>query len=164
MTPVELRPILGEATVGEQSNHVQRSACRCGPAPERCVPDDGVLTQLGWAGKPFRNQPRIERELGLSVLRGTVSVEDAERYVLPRPPTSEQLKKGRVRRTTAGILRRAGFGVVHTPGPVRSGVHCTITWPDTDPVNAPEVPWPAQVSKRFDSCFNEEMEVQADES
>lgn len=149
--------------MGRPPNHVQRSACRCGPPPERCVPDDEQLTQLGWIDKPYRNQPRIERELGLSVLRGIVSVEDAVRYVLSRSPTRGQLRKGRVRHTTAMTLRRAGFGVVHTPGPVRRDEHCTITWPDTDPINAPDVPWPTQVSDRFDSCFNEEEEAQTDE-
>ncbi len=147
-----------------EANHVQRSVCRCGPPPEQCMAEDQELAQFGWANKPFRNQPRIDRELGLSVLRGPISVEAAVRYVLPEPPTQSQLRRGQTRLTTAGRLREAGFAVVHTPGPVRNDEHCTVVWPDSDPVSAPQVPWPPEVSARFDSCFNEGREVQADES
>jgi hypothetical protein len=148
----------------ESANHVQRSACRCGPPPERCLAQDQELAQLGWANKPFRNQPRVDRELGLSVLRGPISVEAAVQYVLPEEPTPSQLKKGRIRLTTAGSLREAGFAVVHTPGQVRKDEHCSVVWPASDPLSAPQVPWPPEVSARFDSCFNEEREVQTDES
>lgn len=95
-------------------NHVQRSACHCGPPPERCVPDDEELIQHGWRGSRYRNQPRIDRELGLSVLRGSISVEEATRYVLRwERPTEQQLNRARIRRTTARALREVGFAVVH---------------------------------------------------
>jgi hypothetical protein len=124
-----------------------------------------VLTQHGWVGRSFRNQPRIERERGLSVLRGEVSVQEATCYVLPREPTEHDLHKARVRRTTAAALRRAGFAIVHTPGKVPGSVHCTVAWPAADPLENPEVPWPPEVSAAFDSCFNEEgEEVNPDES
>jgi hypothetical protein len=126
--------------------------------------EDQELAQLSWANKPFRDQPRVDRELGLSVLRGPISVEAAVRYVLPGQPTESQLKKGRIRRTKAATLREAGFAVVHTPGRVRNDEHCTVVWPDSDPLAGPQVPWPPEVSARFDSCFNEEEEVQTDES
>lgn len=147
-----------------EANHVQRSACRCGPPPERCMADGQELAQLGWADRPFRNQPRIDRELGLSVLRGPISTEAAVRYVLPETPTQSQLRRGQIRLTTAGRLWEAGFAVVHTPGPVRKDEHCTVLWPASDPISAPQVPWPLEVSARFDSCFNKEREVQTDES
>ena len=60
----------------EAVNHIQRTACRCGSPPESCVAAEEVLTQFGWRDSPFRDQPRIGRELGLSVLRGSVSVGD----------------------------------------------------------------------------------------
>lgn len=145
-------------------NHVKRSACRCGPPPEQCVSDSEVLTQHGWVGRSFRNQPRIERERGLSVLRGELTLEEATRYILPREPTEQDLTRARVRWTTAAVLRRIGFAVVHTPGEVRGSVHCTVAWPDADPLENPQVPWPPEVSEAFDACFNEEGEVSLDES
>jgi hypothetical protein len=36
--------------------------------------------------------------------------------------------------------------------------------PDTDPLETPQVPWPPEISERFDSCFNEGGEVRPDES
>jgi hypothetical protein len=152
-------------TSGEPSNHVKRAACRCGPPPEACVPDGAVITQHGWKPSPFRNQPRPERELGLSVLQGKLSVLEATRYVLQgEMPTDRQLLKARVRRTTGEMLRTAGFALVHTPGRLRRGVHCTVVWPDSDPLEAAGIPWPSEVSALFDSCFNEEGEVEPDES
>jgi hypothetical protein len=153
----------GEA-LDEPPNHVKRSACQCGPSPEQCVSDSEVLAQHGWVGRSFRNQPRIDRERGLSVLRGEVSLEGATRYVLPREPNEQDLRKACIRRTTAAALRRAGFAVVHTPGKVRGSVHCTVAWPGADPLENPQVPWPPEVSAAFDSCFNEVWEVNPDES
>ena len=150
--------------MGQPPNHVKRSACRCGASAEQCVADDEVLTQHGSVGRSFRNQPRIERERGLSVLRGEISLLEATRYVLPREPTEQDLQKARIRRTTAAALRRAGFAIVHTPGKVLGSVHCTVAWPATDPLENPQVPWPPEVSAAFDSCFNEGEEVNPDES
>jgi hypothetical protein len=146
-------------------NHMQRDACHCGLSPEQCVRDEEMLTQFGLIRSPFRNQPRIDRELGLSVLRGEISLEDATRYVIQAEPTERDLMKARIRRTTAEVLREAGFAVVHTPGRrVRASSHCTIAWPDSDPIQMPHVPWPSEISARFDSCFNERGEVELDES
>ena len=150
---------------GKPFNHVRWAACRCGPPPDRCVPDGAVLTQYGVRRAPFRNQPRIGRELGLSVLRGRISLEDAVRYVLKESPTEHDLRRARIRRTTVGELRLAGFAVVHTPGRVRGkdAIHCTVAWPETDPIDASQVPWPAMASERFDACFNEVWEEEPDE-
>jgi hypothetical protein len=150
--------------LGQPPNHIKRDACRCGPSPERCVSDSEVLTQHGRVAQSFRNQPRMHLELGLSVLKGEVSLEEATRYVLRREPTDKDLQKACIRRTTAGALRRAGFAVVHTPGRVSDSVHCTVAWPAADPLESSQVPWPPEVSAAFDSCFNEEEEVNSDES
>ena len=116
-----------------------------------------MLTQHGWVASPFRNQPRIERELGLSVLYGSISLEEATQYVLQgEPPTERQLTKSRIRRATAAQLRQKGFAVVHTPGRITASVHCTVVWPDDEPLEAPQAPWPGDVSELFDSCFNGE--------
>jgi hypothetical protein len=151
--------------LGNLLNHMQRDACHCGPPPEQCVGDEEVLTQYGLIRAPFRNQPRIALELGLSVLRGRISLEDATRYVIQAKPAERDLMKARIRRTRAGVLREAGFAVVHTPGRrVRASVHCTVAWPDSDPLRTPQVPWPSEISERFGSCFNEYREVEPDES
>lgn len=145
-------------------NHVKAGACGCGPPPEQCVRDDEVLTQYGQLRSPFRGQPRVERELGISVLRSVNSLEEATRHVLRREPTDSDLRKSRIRRTTAAVLRAAGFAVVHTPGRVLHSPHCTIVWPDADPIETPQVPWPAEVSERFEECFNDKGgEGEADE-
>lgn len=140
-------------------NHVQRSACRCGTPPDECVPDDSLLTQHAWKAGKFRNAPRVEREVGLSMLIGDVSVEDATRHVLMgKPATREQLRRAVVRLTRAGKLRKVGFAIVHTPGRITAGRHVTVVWRDDDPLNHPEVPWPPAVSDLFDTCFNDEWE------
>lgn len=137
-------------------NHVKAAACRCGPLPEQCVLDEEVLTQYGQLRSPFRVEPRVDRELGLSVLRGPLSLEDVVRHVLRREPTEGDLAKSRVRRATAARLRRAGFAVVHTPGRTPDSPHCTVAWPATEPIENPQVPWPSEVSERFAGCFNKE--------
>lgn len=146
-------------------NHVQASACGCGPPPEECIQDNEILTQFGPKAGKFRNQPRIERELGLSVLVGTWTPEEALRFVLPpgQVPTRGQLNAAVVRLTTAGELRKAGFAVVHTPGRVKPKRHASVVWPQADPLVGPVVPWPAAVSEKFDSCFNEGREGEHDE-
>jgi hypothetical protein len=124
------------------------------------VPDDSVVTQQAWKVGQFRNAPRIEREVGVSVLLGEWSVEDATRYVLMgKPPRRQQLSRAVARLTTVGRLRKAGFAVVHTPGHIKNGLHATVVWPADDPLLRPEAAWPSEVSELFDSCFNEEGEV-----
>lgn len=134
----------------------RKATCTCGPPPERCVQDGTVLTQQSWNRANYRNQPRYERETDLSMLIGAHwSVEDACTYVSRenRPPSRRKLDRAGVRRTTAGRLREAGFGVVHTPGKFRTGPHASVVWPGDDPLNRHEVPWSDEVSARFDACF-----------
>jgi len=141
------------------ANHVQRAACKCGPPPELCVPDETLLTQFAWRPSSFRIRPRADRgELGLSVLIGRLTVEEAARYVLMgQPPPARQLASAAVRLTTAGDFRRAGFAVVHTPGRVKPGIHATVVWPNTDPIRCPDGNWNTQVSDLFNMCFNEQQ-------
>lgn len=88
------------------------------------MPNDTVLTQVGFKAGQFRKAPRIERELGVSMLIGRQSVEEAMRYVLMgNPPTRQQLNRAVVRLTSVGTLREAGFAAVHTPGRVRGRRH-----------------------------------------
>jgi hypothetical protein len=124
------------------------------------VPDDSMLTQHASKAGQFRNAPRIDREVGVSVLIGEWSVEDATRYVLTgNSPTRQQLSRAVVRLTRAGTLREARFAVVHTPGRIKDGPHATVVWPDGDPLSGPQASWPAEVSAQFDSCFNVAREV-----
>jgi hypothetical protein len=141
---------------GGPVNHLRRAACRCGPPPEDCVADATVLTQFGRKTELFRNAPRIERELGVSLLMGEQTAEEALRYVLQgNSPTRQQLSQAVTRLTSVGKLRKAGFAVVHTPGRVAHGIHVSVVWPGADPLNRQDVPWPGAVSELFDSCFNE---------
>jgi hypothetical protein len=121
------------------------------------VPDETVLTQFGWSTEAFRKAPRIDRELGVSLLVGEQSSEAALRYVLAgTAPSKRQLIQASRRLTKAGALRVAGFAVVHTPGRVKGGIHVTVVWPGTEPLNRQDVPWPIAVSELFDTCFNDD--------
>jgi hypothetical protein len=151
-------------TQGGDPGYVRRAACRCGPSPDECVSDDTLLSQHAPKAGKFRNAPRVEREVEVSLLLGEWSVEDATRYVLMgNPPTRGQLSRAAMRLTSAGKLRRAGFAVVHTPGRIKGGPHVSVIWPANDPLNDARVPWPPEVSERFDSCFNEEGKVTGNE-
>jgi hypothetical protein len=53
------------------------------------VADATLLTQFGRKTELFRNAPRIERELGVSLLMGEQTAEEALRYVLQGKLTYE---------------------------------------------------------------------------
>jgi hypothetical protein len=146
---------------------IRRAACKCGPPPDQCVPDEAFLTQHAYNGK-FRRAPRIEREVDVSLLVGNDwSEASATRYILrEREPSERQLAETTLRQTTAGALRRVGFAVVHTPGKIKTKPHVSVIWPNSDPLVRQQVPWPPGVSDRFDACFtgNEEVLEVADES
>lgn len=143
-------------------------ACRCGPPPEACVTDDTPLTQHAWKPTGFRTQPRVEYEVDISLLRGNDwTAESASRYILRgEDPDQRKLRRVALRQTTAGQLRAAGFGVVHTPGRFRNGPHVSVVYPDSRPLEEHTIPWPPEVSERFVACFagHEEGEVTEDES
>lgn len=99
----------------------------------------------------------MRRETAISMLIGEHwTVKDACIYVSAgRTPTESRLSRAGLRRTTAGRIRAAGFAVVHTPGLAKEGPHVSIVWPDEDPLERQDVPWPDEISARFDACFNE---------
>ena len=152
-------------TQGEPLNRMRRAACHCGKPPQECVSDDVELTQQAPKAGKFRNAPRVQREVNVSLLIGRWSVEDATRYVLMGiPPTRKQLNRAVVRLTQVGRLREAGFAVIHTPGRIKGGPHVSVVWPADEPLAHPEVPWPPEVSEAFDLCFNEGGEGDRHES
>lgn len=149
----------------EPLKRMRRAACRCGKPPQECISDDVELTQQAPKAGKFRNAPRVEREVDVSLLIGRWSVEDATRYVLMgNSPTRPQLNRAAVRHTKVGRLREAGFAVVHTPGRIKGGPHASVVWPANQPLAHPEVPWPSEVSEAFEVCFNRAGEGDRDES
>ena len=138
--------------------------CSCVPGPpDRCLQDSEVVTQYGVAkrssGFEFRSAPRIEgrvTEVDLSVLRGRLTAEEARDLVARNskmPPA--------VRHATAGVLRRAGFWVVHTPlrgDPNHPHVSIVamrplITQSEIDG-SVEHVPWTADEIDNLERCFN----------
>jgi hypothetical protein len=142
---------------------VRQMACLDGPSEEyavRCVQDEEVLTQLRWPGRaPFRDQLRTQRsEREASLLRGSMDAAQAIRTCRPgRPATRSELETAAVREVLALSLRQAGFAVVHTsrrgtraPSPL----HVSAIWPDSDPLDYQEVPWPPEAVEAWRACFN----------
>ena len=65
--------------------------------------------------------------------------------------------KAGIRYTTAGDLRQAGFGVIHTPGLKGEGYgHVSAVWPAANPLDEHECEWPAPVQEAFRTCFTEQ--------
>lgn len=146
---------------------VRRHACTCGPPPQDCVKNDEVLTQYGKVGQDFRSAPRVEEigERALSMLRGRFAPAEAGRALRGRRLSPQEAAAARARYVTAGRLREAGFAVVHTVARVTNPQHVSVVWPDTDPLNRQDAPWPSHVSAAFTACFNEEgKEAFGDES
>jgi hypothetical protein len=141
---------------------VREMACRDGPSPEyaiRCIRDDEVLTQLRFPNQPdYHNQLReyvSEREL--SLVRGSMPVAEALRAATGRRWVPQQVAAAAVRVIEAGVLRTAGFAVVHTSmkgTKVASPTHVSVVWPDSDPLDYQAVPWPSEAVDAWQSCFN----------
>ena len=113
--------------------------------PARTLTDETVLSQYGResGAKPvFRSGPRADRETAQSLSIGPCTVEEIARKVLGRPCQASD----RVRETTVGRLRAAGFDVMSTPTG-RNRDHVSITVPGS------RVPWDDAEQERFDSCF-----------
>lgn len=115
--------------------------------------NDETVTQLSFEIGIFRNEPRVEREVDVSLLRGKLSAGEAMEYVLRERPTDVQQQNASVRVTTAGRLRDAGFGVIHTPGRIATSGHISVVWPATMDAEHQQAPWPADVVDDFDECF-----------
>jgi hypothetical protein len=110
----------------------------------------------------------VEREVDVSLLLGKDwTPESASRYILMgQDPDPKKLRKVTLRWTTAGQLRAAGFGVVHTPGRVKGGPHVSAVYPSNHPLHEHTVPWPPGVPEQFVACFTgyKEREVAENES
>ncbi|MGC5009302.1 hypothetical protein ACLQ2R_00920 [Streptosporangium sp. DT93] len=140
------------------STYMRTQACRATPTPWLCLPDELMLTHHTFRSDKYIEAPRYDREREISLLTGKLSVEQASRY-RRRVTTARALELASVRHVSAGKLRVEGFAVVHTPGRFigKCGVdlqHVSIVWPNDDPVNRQDIPWPQAVSERFVQCFN----------
>ena len=124
-----------------------------GGSPLTCIADDEPLSQYGKVesrpNTPVFRSRRRENEPGLSLLKGTLTAAEIARRVLGRSGSSS---KDRVRHTTAGKLRKAGFAVIHTPTQVNQK-HCSVVLLNTDDGLDYETEWSDDVSSRFDECF-----------
>jgi hypothetical protein len=138
------------------TTRVKERSCTCGGPPEFCVADEEELTQHGKIAngmEVYRDEPRVATERDLSLIRGHLSPEEATRYRLPRA-TRRDFRRARVRYTTAGVLRKAGFAVVHTPsGRINDDPHVSVVWPAEAPLERQDIPWPEEVKARFAQCF-----------
>ncbi|GAB1694288.1 hypothetical protein KRM28CT15_60910 [Krasilnikovia sp. M28-CT-15] len=115
--------------------------------PPRELAAETILAQYGRevdGQQTFRNGPRADRETSQSMTIGPCSAEEVARIVLGRPVRASD----RVRHTTVGELRAAGFVVTSTPT-VRNPDHVSVAVPGN------RVPWNDQEEARFDSCFAE---------
>jgi len=129
------------------------------------VGDDEPLTQYGHEGDdpPFRNATR-SYETDVSLIRGRLTPGEAASLVrrqggrlTPGEAASLVRRQGgryqvtdrdKVRHTTAGRLRSAGFVVRSTPSRRIPG-HVSVELPN------PEDVWDNSARSRFDDCFGE---------
>jgi hypothetical protein len=113
------------------------------------VPDDEPLTQYGRTGDdpPFRNATR-SYETDVSLIRGRLSARDAASLVRRQGEGYQVTDLDRVRHTTAGRLRSAGFVVRATPTRRIPG-HVSAELQD------PEDVWDNSARSWFDECFEE---------
>lgn len=154
-------PSFARATMTSQAvPYMRKNACKCAGSPVTCVGDDEILTQYAASATSIRTQPREtmndgQPELSMSLLRGRLTRLEAFRYVRGRLPTESELQRILARYTRAGRLREAGFAVVHTPGRILQGIHVSVVWPNEDPLDRQDIPWPEGVPERFDRCFTE---------
>jgi hypothetical protein len=108
------------------------------------ISDETELTQYGTrstsGGHIFRKAPRYPLETEISLLIGPVPLGTAELLV-----RKARVGGGEVRSTTAGLLRKAGFRVAHTP--TRGNpIHASAFF-DGD--------WTSAIAEAFDACFTE---------
>lgn len=120
-----------------------------GPVVPPDVPDDEPLTQYGHErdDPPFRNATR-SYETDVSLIRGQLSAREAASLIRRQGERYEVTDRDRVRHTTAGRLRSAGFVVRATPSRRIPG-HVSVELPD------PEDVWDNSARSRFDECFEE---------
>lgn len=103
-----------------------------------------MLTQYGREGSKQTFSPRPDRERAQSLTVGPCTVDQVTRIVAGRFPDI----RDRVRHTTAGRLRAAGFVVMSSPT-ARNPDHVSVYGPDGT------VPWDDDKQAAFDMCFQE---------
>jgi len=113
------------------------------------VPDDEPLTQYGHEGDDpsFRNATR-SYETDVSLIRGQLSARAAASLVRRQGERYQLTDQDRVRHSTAGRLRSAGFVVRATPTRRIPG-HVSVE------LQNPEDVWDDSLRRRFDDCFDE---------
>ena len=113
------------------------------------VGDDEPLTQYGREGDdpPFRNATR-SYETDVSLIRGRLSPSEAASLIRREGARYQVTERDRVRHTTAGLLRTAGFVVRATPTRRIPG-HASVE------LQNPEDVWENSARSRFDDCFDE---------
>ncbi|MHB1536039.1 MAG: hypothetical protein ACYC1D_15800 [Acidimicrobiales bacterium] len=113
------------------------------------VPDDEPLTQYGHEGDdpPFRNATR-SYETDVSLIRGQLTAREAANLVRRQGERYQLTDQDKVRHTTAGRLRAAGFVVRATPTRRVAG-HVSAELQSSEDV------WDNSARSRFDECFDE---------
>ncbi len=110
--------------------------------------DDLRLTQFGerGAGAGFRDRLRPEiGETEVSLILGDVDADAASMLIV------KYLSPWRVRRvTTVGLLRQAGFQVVHSPSRYNR-LHVSVFAPTREPGG--EAEWDDELAAQFNACF-----------
>ena len=112
------------------------------------VGDAEPLTQYGHEGDdpPFRNATR-SYETDVSLIRGKLSAREAASLIRRQGERYPVTHQDRVRYTTAGRLRSAGFAVRATPSRRMPG-HVSVELQNPDDV------WDNSARSRFDECFD----------
>jgi hypothetical protein len=115
------------------------------------VADDATVTQFGEkkpVGEGFRDRLRPEiGETEISMILGDVDA-DAASILVTRTLTPARI----CRKTLVGVLREAGFRVVHSPTKANR-LHVSV-YPPTDSEEQ-ETDWGVELADRFNGCFTE---------
>jgi hypothetical protein len=128
------------------------NTCGCGTPPFECVEDDQYLSRLNEPDGSFRFCPNpTSGEPDYSMVIGNLPVEEALAARLKRSLHQKDLENREVRVTTAGELRRRGFGVVHTPSK-RNKRHVSVVHPSS-PDQDLTIPWTSDQASQLESCF-----------
>ncbi|NRQ51566.1 hypothetical protein [Aeromicrobium stalagmiti] len=142
-------------TLPDLRNSMLAMTCQCDDGPIDCLKSDQPVTQFVPGDDQFRCQPRSDREVGLSLQKGTLSTTGARDAMLGKARSSKPKTGSRVRYSTVGTLRDNGFEVIHTPRKIANGTHVSVVWPNTNSVYDAFVPWPEDVTQTFNECFDE---------
>jgi hypothetical protein len=142
---------------GSPQTWVRKSACLVDLGGGQCIGGEEFVTHHTPQRGHYENGPRLGIEYEVSVMRGTLTVAEAcQRRNRNRPVHPAEVGRAGVRYARVQDLRDAGFAVIHTCG--RQGEdnpHVSVVWPDANPLDEQERPWPAPVQAAFAACFTE---------